>query len=491
MRLALKYSLLAAFVALSACATPSATLPAPPQFSDPYFQAGAARAAALPQQSRARNVIIFIGDGMGVTTVTAARIYAGQRQGLDGESYQLAMDTFPHTALSRTYGSDAQISDSAPTATALVSGVKTGNYIVGLTSAATPRQCAGSQDHISRSVFEMAEAAGLATGVVSTARLTHATPASAYAHIANRDWERQAEGDCIDIARQFIAWPAGDGFEIALGGGRENFLPTAADDPEDANAHGARTDGRDLIAEWMQTPGHAFVWNAEQLSAADPNTHILGLFSRDHMAYESERAPNEPSLTDMTAAAIRRLAREPNGYVLMVEGGRIDHAHHAGQAGQALSETLAFDAAIRTALDMTSRDDTLIIVTADHSHTLTMSGYAVRGTPILGLSASQNGPVLAADGLPYTTLGYANGPGAIYQPRGREAPRIRPDLSQVDTQALDFHQPSLVPTIGGETHGGEDVAIYGWGPGAEAVAGTLEQNVVFHIMARALGFTWR
>lgn len=119
----LKCALLgAAMLSVAACATssvaPTTAVEAPPQANDSYFQAAAQRIDALPEGERARNVIIFIGDGMGIATVTAARIYAGQRQGVDGESNALTMDTFPQTAFSRTYGSDAQISDSAPTATA-------------------------------------------------------------------------------------------------------------------------------------------------------------------------------------------------------------------------------------------------------------------------------------------------------------------------------------------------------------------------------------
>ncbi len=503
----LKCALLgAAMLSVAACATssvaPTTAVEAPPQANDSYFQAAAQRIDALPEGERARNVIIFIGDGMGIATVTAARIYAGQRQGVDGESNALTMDTFPQTAFSRTYGSDAQISDSAPTATALVSGVKTGNGVIGLTQGATPERCEGSLGFVSRSLFEIAESQGLATGIVSTARITHATPAAAYAHTANRDWENDAYAaqsggaDCIDIARQLIEWPAGDGFEIALGGGRSNFLPSAMNDPEDAGARGVRADGRDLAAEWAQRPGHAYVWNTEQLNAAPADAQVLGLFSRSHMAYESERARDtggEPSLAEMTATAIRRLARENAGYVLMVEGGRIDHAHHAGQAGQALSETVAFDNAVRTALEMTNRDDTLIIVTADHSHTMTIAGYSHRGAPILGLSMGPNGPVMAADGHPYTTLGYANGPGAVFSAEDDERPMnpvLRPDLTGVDTQSPTYRQQALVP-LESETHGGEDVPVYGWGPGDDAVAGTLEQNTVFHIMARALGFEWR
>lgn len=504
MKQAIRSALLAAVAAtaLTACAstgtatTGGADLSALPQSGDAYFTAAHGRIAQLaPAQHRALNVILFIGDGMGIATVTATRIFAGQRAGLDGESYQLTMDTFPHTALSRTYGHDAQISDSAPTATALTSGVKTGNGIIGLTAEATPEVCAGSMQHATRSIFEIAEEQGMATGVVSTARITHATPAATYAHTANRDWENDAYAashggaDCIDIARQLIEWPVGDGFEIALGGGRANFLPSSAADPEYASRHGERADGRDLAAEWAGQPGHVYVWNSAQLAAAPADARVLGLFSPSHMAYENDRAADpggEPSLSEMTAAAIRRLAREDGGYVLMIEGGRIDHAHHAGQAGQALSEAAEFDQAIRTALELTSREDTLIIVTADHSHTLTISGYAPRNNPILGLSGERG-----EDGRPYTTLGYANGPGAVFPAAEDDEPPQavqRPDLTGVDTQSPSYRAQALVP-LDSETHGGEDVPIYGWGPGDDAVAGTLEENTVFHIMARSLG--WR
>jgi alkaline phosphatase len=496
----------AAAAALSACATanaPRATAqPALPQAQDSYFKAGAARVAARNVPGRAKNVILFVGDGMGVTTVTTARIYAGQSKGVDGESYTLTMDTAAHLALSRTYGHDAQISDSAPTATALMSGVKTNEAVIGLTSAQPRGKCEGWQANVSESIFSMAEDAGLATGVVSTARITHATPAAAYAHVGFRDWEndvnaaRSGGAGCVDIARQLVEWPKGDGLELALGGGRANFLPSTMADPEDAGATGARADGKDLTAAWRaKSPAHVFVWNTQQLADAPAGSKILGLFSRDHMAYESARGPaNEPSLAELTAAAIRRLSASGKGYVLLVEGGRIDHAHHDGRAGEALNETIAYDNAIRAALDLTSREDTLVIATADHSHTLTMSGYAQRGNPILGLSADDRGVARAMDGKPYTTLGYANGPGAVMPPAPQptaEAPAAtRPDLSAVDTKAIGFRQQSLVPLYS-ETHGGEDVAIYAWGAGAANVAGTMEQNEVFHVMARALGFSPR
>ena len=191
----------------------------------------------------------------------------------------------------------------------------------------------------------------------------------------------------------------------------------------------------------------------------------------------------------MTTAAITRLSRNPNGYVLMVEGGRVDHGLHAGDAQRALGDAAALDEAIAAAVAMTNAEDTLIIVTADHSHTLAMQGYPQRGNPILGLVKENDKLVLAADGKPYTTLSFANGPGSICKKQDDGKWLCdRPDLTNVDTTALGFRQQSLVP-LGSETHGGEDVAIFAGGPGANLFSGTMEQNEIFHVMARSLGLT--
>lgn len=451
-----------------------------PQSGDPYFQAAAARAEQTPAaKPRAKNVILFVGDGMGVATITAARIFAGQQRGVDGESFELTLDRAPHTALSRTYSHDYQVADSAATVTAMASGVKTRSGTINVTSAVPYGDCAGQAAATTRTLFEVAEERGLATGVVSTARLTHATPAGVYAHAANRDWENDAKAPagCADIARQLVEWPFGDGLEIALGGGRANFLPKAAG--------GARADGRDLTAEWSaRSAGHRYVSTAEQLAATDlaAGVRVLGLFNPSHMTYEVERGgTGEPSLAEMTAAAITRLATEPGGYALLVEGGRIDHAHHDGRAAKALIEAVALDEAVAKALSMTDPRDTLIVVTADHSHTLTISGYAARNAPILGLAGAEEGDARAKDGKAYTTLSYANGPGAALD-------GVRADPAGAETSDPNYRQQALVP-LGDETHGGEDVAIFAWGPGSEAFAGSMEENVIFHNVARALG--WR
>ncbi len=466
------------------------------QADDSYFQAAqtalAQRLAVQPNTGRAKNVILFVGDGMGVSTLTAGRIYQGQAGGVDGESFVTTMDTLPWTGLVKTYTSDSQIADSAPTATALTTGVKTRNGVVGVDQTVPPGDCEASKGHAPATLFETAEDAGLATGFVSTARITHATPASTYAHVADRDWESDAdmpaearEAGCKDIALQLIEWSHGDGFEVMLGGGRSAFLSESTFDPEDTEEGGERLDGRDLADEWAEGgDDRIYVWNEAQFAAADPETtgHLLGLFERSHMEYEGDRpadAGGEPSLEEMTRKAIAMLQRDPDGFVLMVEGGRIDHAHHAGMAGHALNETMALDHAVAAALEMTDPADTLILVTADHSHGMVINGYAARGEPILGLSRYVGGTLATgSDGLPYTTLTYAGGPG------GEDGPRA--DLSEVDTTGLDFHQPALIP-MGSAPHAGEDVAVRASGPWAHLVSGTVEQNYLYHVMAHALG----
>jgi alkaline phosphatase len=339
---------------------------------------------------------------------------------------------------------------------------------------------------------------------VSTARITHATPAGAYAHTALRDWEDdKSMGDqigkgCKDIADQLVNWPAGDGFEIAMGGGRQHFLPAEMADPEDEGKMGNRADKRDLTKEWTaKSNNNLYVFDKVGFDAVDikSGAKVLGLFERSHMEYESKRAKDtkgEPSLAEMTKMAITRLQQNDKGFVLMIEGGRIDHAHHEGSAYRALEDTLAFNDAIKTALELTKREDTLIVVTADHSHTMTINGYPKRGNPILGLAVDVDGkPMTGADGKPYTTLSYANGPGGVFPALAEgqtvAAPAgVRPDLTGVDTTSPDFLQQSLVP-MSSETHAGEDVGIYAWGPMAHLFSGTVEENYIYHVLSNASG----
>jgi alkaline phosphatase len=514
---------------LAACATDRDPRPAadfavaavarPEGESGPWwFRAGAASAHGHGAgQERARNLILFLGDGMSLPTVAAARILEGQRGGAPGEEHRLAFEQFPYTALSRTYNTDMQTPDSAGTMTAIATGIKTRMGLISVGPSALRRDCASGLAAPAATLVEIAEAAGLSTGVVSTARITHATPAATYAHSPERDWESDASlpataaaQGCTDIARQLVEFSFGDGIEVAMGGGRRNFLPESARDPENAEVHGVRKDGRDLVREWQaRHPEGRYVWNAAQLQALDlaKTRRLFGLFEADHMNYEHDRAGDrggEPSLAEMTRAALAVLRNNRRGYVLVVEGGRIDHGHHAGNAYRALDETIAFSDAVRAAREATAGTATLVLVTADHAHTLVFSGYSRRGNDILGKAVGsvreENTPGYAKDamGLPYTTLSYANGPGyqgaSDRQPEGpKRFPHIvanarpssgRAPLAQVDTTDPDYLQEATLPAAS-ETHGGDDVGVWADGPGASAVHGSIEQNEIFHLLLQS------
>jgi alkaline phosphatase len=551
----------AALAPLCALAIGAQDAPRDPNSAAAWRAQGSAAVAAAralePIRKPARNAILFIGDGMGVSTVTAARILEGQLRGEPGEENRLAFERLPHVALLKTYDTNQQVPDSAGTATALLTGVKTRAGVIDL-DATAPLGVPSKPEQRVRSLVEWAEQRGLATGVVTTARLTHATPAAAYAHTPHRDWESDADLPAAaaaagerDIARQFVeqgggfesppqvsrseAEPsedqkersepkaseggplheraAGDGIDVALGGGRAQFLPASARDPEYPDQRGARADGRDLAAAWQAArPGRAFVWNRAGLDALDPagTRQVLGLFEPSHMQYEKQRArESEPSLAELTEVAIDRLARHRAGFVLLVEGGRIDHGHHASSAYFALHEAIALSAAVDAALKRVDLRETLVVVTADHSHTFTFAGYPTRGNPILGLVRGNDErgdparePMLDASGKPYTTLGYSNGPGytgaSDQQAEGpkrfpHEPTKVkgitagRPDLSRIDTADARYLQESGVP-LGSETHGGEDVPLYAGGPGAHLFHGVQEQSYVYHAIAAALGW---
>lgn len=453
------------------------------------------------RKGKAKNVILFVGDGMGVSTQTAARIFEGQMRGQSGEENRLSFEEFPFSALSKTYSANQQTSDSAPTISAIISGVKTDEGVLSVNQNvihADYRSVAGNE---TKTLLEYAEESGRSTGVVSTARITHATPAACYAHTADRDWESDADianrkkdasdARFPDIARQLTEFKYGNGLEVALGGGRSKFLPNSIFDPEYPTRRGERLDGRDLTQEWVRkSTGSKYVWNKQQFDAIDPrrDKQVLGLFEPSHMKYEADRAKDtggEPSLSEMTSKAIDVLATNKKGYFLMVEGGRIDHAHHDGNAYRALRDTVALSDAVRSAVAKVNLDETLIIVTADHSHTLFIQGYPARGNNILGL-VREIGPdgeiepnyTVDRDKKPFTTLGYSNGLGA----KSGERPRLSEDA----VTSPDYKQEANIP-LTAETHGGEDVPIFATGVNAHLIRGSMEENWIFFVMADALG----
>lgn len=500
--------------------------------------------------AKAKNVILFVGDGMGISTLTAARILNGQNQGLSGEEGQLFFETFDHTALVKTYSVDAQTPDSAGTMTAMMTGVKTDSGILSIDEDVVRGNCDSIKGNELTSALELAEIKGLATGLISTARITHATPAAAYSKSVDRNYEDDSdilgaqisyvanekyEGDknlvteqdladsnamfesCVDIASQLVNFERDveerfsgvdiDGIDVVMGGGRRHFLPKdAAFNSSDARSavEGDRLDSLDLTQQWQQMyPMGKYVIDQTGFDQLGMDDHkVLALFNESHMQYEADRENDlagEPSLSEMTHKAIDILNNHQKGFFLTVESGRIDHAHHAGNAYNALNDTIELAKAVQLAYENTNPEETLILVTADHGHVFTIAGYPKRGNPILGkvVGVGQTEPTLSSDNLPYTTLGYANGLGFIdlgnqtnadagYYVSKSELQPGRVDITGVDTQTPGYHQEALVPTSS-ETHSGEDISLHASGPGSHLVTGVIEQNKIFHIINQSLG----
>ncbi|GAA6087150.1 alkaline phosphatase, tissue-nonspecific isozyme [Tachysurus ichikawai] len=434
----------------------------------------------------AKNIVLFLGDGMGITTITAVRILKGQLEKRPGEETVMTMDTFPYVGLAKVYTVDFQIPDSAATGTAYLCGVKTNLNIVGLSAAARNGVCRTQTGNEVTSILKWAKDAGKSVGIVTTTRVQHATPAASYAHSASRKWYSDADmpaaakrDGCTDIASQLIS---NTDIDVIIGGGRKYMTPKDTVDPEyptDLKSAGTREDERNLINEWISMKERKvarYVWNKTEFDAVDPKTtdYLMALFEPGDLRFEVERDPlTDPSITEMTEKAIHILQKNPRGFFLLVEGGRIDQGHHASRASMALHETVALDNAVARALELTNEEETLTVVTADHSHSLSFNGYPFRGNSILGKT-----PVYGTDLLPYTTLMYGNGPGH------KIINNKRPDIRKVDTKSKDYVQLAAVP-LDTETHGGEDVAVLAQGPMAHLFQGINEQNYIAHAMAYA------
>ncbi|NXF27092.1 PPBT protein, partial [Rhodinocichla rosea] len=427
-------------------------------------------------QNVAKNLILFLGDGMGVSTVTAARILKGQLHG-QGEESLLEMDKFPFVALAKTYNTNAQVPDSAGTATAYLCGVKANEGTLGVSAGVTRDRCNTTKGQEVTSILRWAKEAGKAVGIVTTTRVTHATPSAAYAHSANRDWYSDGEmppdaleGGCKDIARQLVENIPD--IEVILGGGRKYMYPRNVSDveyPHEEKQRGTRLDGRNLVQAWREAKPRGkvaeYVWHRRGLLA-------LNLTRVDFLLGESLHP------TQGHRKGIKGVARLGRGgqcrAVPGSAGGRIDHGHHEGKAKQALHEAVELDRAIGLATRLTSTQDTLSVVTADHSHVFTFGGYTPRGNPIFGLAPMQSD----VDRKPFTSILYGNGPGYKIVAGERE------NVSAVDFAHADYQAQSAVP-LRQETHGGEDVAVFARGPMAHLLHGVHEQNYIPHAMAYA------
>jgi len=281
-----------------------------------------ARPSAHPAPAgAARNVILFIGDGMGFEQVEAAGMVATGRPGT------LSFEDFPVRGSVHTGNAEGKVTDSAAAATAMSTGNKVGNGVI---SMALPGNGAPLE-----TALERFKASGKSTGLVTTTIITHATPAAFGAHEPSRY-------NYSDIADDYL----NDSRPTVLLGGAEH-----------------------LTAEAAAAAGYTVVVDRDGLQALD-RTHdalVSGQFGRGDMPYESDGLGGLPHLSEMTLAALRILENDPDGFFLLVEGGRIDHACHANDIGRAIGETIEFSRAVAVAVEWSdSHPDTLLVVTADH-----------------------------------------------------------------------------------------------------------------------------
>ena len=281
-----------------------------------------------------KSIILFIGDGMGPEQRRAAQWYSV------GMSGTLKMDELDYSGAAITASANSTITDSAAAATAISTGIKTNNGVVGMDPSLNSLV----------TILEIAKSKGMSTGLVTTTQISHATPAAFASHVESRIM-------MTEIARQLLLTKV----DVLLGGGEDEFLP--ASEVGQYPEVGERTDNRNLITEAI-ADGYIYVSNEADLSVIDVNNvdKLIGLFADEGMV-----RPFSPTLLSMTDIAIKILKKNPKGFFLMVEGGQIDWAGHANDALNNMQDTLGFDEAVAIGADYLSENkNTLVIVTADH-----------------------------------------------------------------------------------------------------------------------------
>ncbi len=311
-----------------------------------------------------KNVILFIADGFGPAMSTMARTY--QRDVLGGPD-ELVMDNIEVGSI-RTYSTSSRVTDSAAGATAFATGVKSYNGSIAVDTTRAPLG----------TLLEAAHTRGMLTGIVSTTRVTHATPAAFTAHVPRRASE-------ADIAEQQIH----SGADLILGGGRRNFLPESMG--------GIRDDDRNVLEDAVAR-GYTVTstWD-ETLNASLP---LLALLDESSLSYDIDREDDEPSLAELTRFAIDRLSASDDGFFVMIEAARIDHAAHSNDIAGTLHDVLAYDEALAVALEFVEADgNTLLVAVADHETggmSLGRSGQYEWKPEVLHGIRSSHGPMIRA-----------------------------------------------------------------------------------------------
>jgi alkaline phosphatase len=462
---------------------------------------------ATPQKQKAKNVILFIGDGMTIAHRTAARMMSkGIKEGRYGGN--LAIDDMPHMALISTASTNTIVTDSANSMSAYTTGHKSCNNALGV-------YCAKNKSNLDHPKVEtlgeiVKRRRNMAVGVVTTTEIEDATPAGMVAHTRRR-------ADFNEIVEMFFAVKP----EVIMGGGSPNFLPKS-------KAGSQRKDDQDFIAKF-EAAGYAFAATDKEMqaAAAKPETkQLLGLFNTKNLDGALDRRllkkgsvgqfPDQPDLVDQTKAALSVLSRNPNGFALMVESGRIDKYGHSLDWERSVYDTIMFDNAVKAAKDWAAkRNDTLIIVTPDHSHPAAILGTYDDARPgqllrdKLGIyddAGFPNYPPPDKDGFPTSVdvsrrLAFSFGAtpdtcetGKPYLD-GENVPAVAgPDgktmvANEANCKGTIFNRRvGNLPFIASSgIHSAEDVVLTAAGPGSEQFKGHMENIAVFRVIATALG----
>jgi len=460
---------------------------------------------------KAKNVILFIGDGMSPAHRVAARLLA---KGIaEGKALgKLAIDDMPHMALVATAGSDSIITDSANSASAYATGHKSAVNAMGVYADRTPDPLDDPRVETVTSLAQRRQ--DMAIGIVTNTEIEDATPAAMVAHT-----RRRTEYDRI-VEQYFAAKP-----DVLMGGGRANFLPKSENGSR-------RRDESDFVAQFRAAGYTLALTGPEMVSAAkDPaTTKLLGLFTLGNMDGALDRKflkggtvgkfPEQPDLTEQVGAALEVLSKNPSGFFLMVESGMIDKYTHLLDMERAVYDTIMLDNAVRLARDWAAAhgDDTLILVIADHNHPIGLLGTIdddmTKETPaplrervrVYERAGFPNYPAPDAEGYParvdvsrrlalfsaslpdhYETLrpklDNPNEPTVA----GKDANTYVANERYKSVPGAALRLGNLPAMINADVHSGEDVILTATGPGSERVRGQMDNTEVFRVIAEALG----
>ncbi|QUL98556.1 MAG: alkaline phosphatase [Candidatus Fermentithermobacillus carboniphilus] len=431
------------------------------------FPAGAASIPAV------KNVILMIPDGMSIDGTTLARWYKG--------GTPLAMDEMA-CGLVRTYSSDAAIADSAPAATAYSTGFKshTGYLAVLPDVASMPGLqpiARGDEKKPVATILEAARLAGKATGLVATSEIPHATPAAFSSHCPNRN-------NYDDILEQMVY----SGIDVVLAGGSKFLEPTTRKDKED-------------LIKVIKEQGYDYVTTPDAMNKS-ASSKIWGMFAPKDLSYDFDRDPTtQPSLAEMTAKAIEVLSKDNDGFFLMVEGSKIDWAAHANDPVGVISDILAFDNAVKVALDFAKKDkNTVVIVVSDHGNG--------------GITIGDRGTTRNYDQLPLSAFieplkrAKLTGEG-VEKKLNADRSNIKEvmatyygitDLTDSELKAIKEAKPGTLNSVVGPMisvrahigwttggHTGEDVVLYVYSPTGDRPTGVIENTDIAKYMERLLG----